>query len=100
MLVFTQVVDENKSRWGQLGLLRSPFDAGRGHVLTRLLGGVEGLFLYVRSSAASVLFISPVLAETLCVCSSQPRSSVIVVSGRLVTCAMIAKCRPLSLGAP
>src|ERR1700690_1797757 len=91
-------INENKLRWSQLRLLLAPFDACLGNILTRLLGSMDGLFLKVRSSAASVLFISPVLAETLCVSSSQARNSAIVASGRLVTCARIAGCRPLSLG--
>jgi hypothetical protein len=58
-------INENEFRWSQLWLLLAPFGACLGNVLTRLLGSVEGLFLKVRPSAASVLFISPVLAETL-----------------------------------
>src|ERR1700690_3454433 len=92
-------INENKPRWRQLRLLLAPFDACLGNVLTRLLGSVEGFFLKVRSSAASVMFINPVLADTLCVSSSQARNSAIVASGRLVTRARIAGCRPLSLGA-
>jgi hypothetical protein len=98
VLLHRGFIDENKLRWGQLPLLLPPFGACLGNVLTSLLGGVEGLFLKLRSSAASVLFISPVLAEILCVASSHERNSAIVASGRLLTCSMIAECRPLSLG--
>jgi hypothetical protein len=48
-------IDENKFRWSQLWLLLAPFGACLGNVLTRLLGGVEGLFLKLRSSVSDVL---------------------------------------------
>src|SRR5580658_7330661 len=67
----------------------------RPHALARRR---EGIFLYVRSSAASVLLISPVLAKILWVSSSQARNSAIVASGRLVTCVRIAGYSRFSLG--
>jgi hypothetical protein len=92
-------IDENELRRGQLRLLLAPLDTRLGNIRTRLLGGMERLFLNVRLSAAKVLFIRPVLAEILCVSSSQARNSAIVASGRLATCASIAACRPPNLGA-
>src|SRR4051812_18699307 len=91
-------INENQLRRGQFGLLLAPFNACLGNILALLLGRVEGLFLESQIKRGSVLLISPVLAETWCVSSSQARNSAIVASGRALTCASIAGCSPLNLG--
>ena len=73
---------------------RAPWPRPR--ALARRHGGTS---LTVRPGAARVLCITPVLAEPLCVASRQARNCAMVASGRRVTSASIAACRPLSLGA-
>src|ERR1700733_9906135 len=99
MLVFTEVSSMKTSFDGV------SFDCCSRHSTRALATSLRACsaawrdFFDRQTSAASVLFIRPVLAEILCVSSSQARNSAIVASGRLATCASIAAYRPPSLGA-
>jgi hypothetical protein len=62
---------------------------GPGHVGPVLLRRMQGLFC-VKRNWPRVSHISVVLADTLCVSSSQVRNSSSVASGRAFTCSRIA----------
>ena len=58
------LIDEHQPPRAEAGLPVAPFAARLGDVRPGLLGGMQRLFLYVRSSLASVRHNSPRLART------------------------------------
>ncbi len=83
-------VDKNQLTGRQAWLIVAPFLPGLGDVRTVLLGRSERLFLSVSLSVDRVFQMTPVLAVTFCMASSQVFSSSIVASGRATTCARSA----------
>ena len=91
MLVAAPVSSTKTSRAGLITALPGPpVGAPLGDVGPVLLLRPARLFLRVSPSRASVLCISPRLADTPWVASSQARSSSSVTSGRRATSAAIA----------
>ena len=65
------LIEEDQFAWVQAGLGLTPFSTGAGDVRAVLFGGVQGLFLRVRFRCAKVSQTTVLLAETLCISSSQ-----------------------------